>query len=110
MELNIRMNRYKNATNLVHPYFPEFRHRKILQVVCGDFHSLFLVGGAIGGPDTCTEVFGMGENSVGQILGRSSMEMFKQPTLIVELSGKNICGLAANRESSCAWDSEGRIY
>jgi hypothetical protein len=42
------MNKYKNSTNLIYPYFPEFRHRKILQVVCGDFHTLFLVGGAIG--------------------------------------------------------------
>lgn len=36
--------------------------------------------------------------------------MFKEPTLIVELSSKKIKGLAANRESSCAWDEEGRIY
>lgn len=48
MELNIRMNKYKNATNLVHPYFNQFRHRQVLQVACGDYHSLFLVGGPIG--------------------------------------------------------------
>ena len=34
----------------------------------------------------------------------------KEPTLIVELSNKKIKGLAAHRESSCAWDDEGRIY
>ncbi len=42
------MGKYKNNTNLIFPYFPEFRHRKILQVVCGDYHTLFLVGGALG--------------------------------------------------------------
>jgi len=68
------------------------------------------MGGAIGGEDACTEVFGLGENSVGQVIGRSSMERFNEPTLIVQLSGKNIKGLAANRESSCAWDSTGKIY
>ena len=52
----------------------------------------------------------MGENSVGQVLGRSGMSIVKEPTLIVELSNKKIKGLAANRESSCAWDDEGRIY
>lgn len=47
MEYNIKMNVYKNSTNLIFPYFPEFRHRKVLQVVCGDYHTLFLVGGAL---------------------------------------------------------------
>lgn len=72
MELNIRMNKYKNATNLVHPHFNQFRHRQVLQVACGDYHSLFLVGGPLG-TETTNEVFGMGENSVGQVLGQSSM-------------------------------------
>jgi hypothetical protein len=47
MEYNIKMSKYKNCTNLVYPYFNELRHRKIYKVVCGDFHTLFLVGGAI---------------------------------------------------------------
>lgn len=42
------MNKYKNATNLVHPYFQQFRHRQVLQVVTGDYHTLFLVGGPLG--------------------------------------------------------------
>lgn len=42
------MNKFKNSTNLIFPYFNEFRHRKIMQVVCGDFHTLFLVSGTLG--------------------------------------------------------------
>lgn len=38
------------------------------------------------------------------------MDIIKEPTLIVELSGKKIRGLAASRESSCAWDEKGQIY
>jgi len=38
------------------------------------------------------------------------MEMIKEPTLIVDLSGKKIAGITANRESSGAWDQNGRIY
>ena len=38
------------------------------------------------------------------------MSILKEPTLIVELSNKKIKGLAANRESSCAWDEKGCIY
>ena len=49
MEYNIKMNKYKNNTNLIYPHYPQFRHRKILQVVCGDFHTLFLVGGPLSG-------------------------------------------------------------
>lgn len=49
LEYNIKMTKYKNNTNLIHPYYVEFRHRKILQVVCGDFHTLFLVGGSLSG-------------------------------------------------------------
>lgn len=41
------MQKYKNRSNLIFPYFNEFRHRKVLQVVCGDFHTLFLVGSAL---------------------------------------------------------------
>ena len=41
------MGKFRNSTNLIFPYFPEFRHRKVLKVVCGDYHSLFLVGGSL---------------------------------------------------------------
>ena len=47
LEYNIKMVNYKNNTNLIYPYFPEFRHRKIVQVACGDYHTLFLVAGSI---------------------------------------------------------------
>ncbi len=82
MEYNIKMTKYKNATNLIYPYFQQFRHRRVLQVVTGDYHTLFLVAGPLG-IDTETEVFAMGENSVGQVLGRSSMDIIKDPTLLV---------------------------
>lgn len=49
MEYNIKMAKYKNNTNLVFPYFSQFRHRQVLQVSCGDYHTLFLVSGALGG-------------------------------------------------------------
>ncbi len=103
MEYNIKMSKYKNSTNLVHPHFQQFRHRQVLQVVAGDYHALFLVSGPLG-VDSQTEVFGIGQNSVGQVLGKASINALKEPTLIVDLSGKNIKGLAANRQSSLAWD------
>lgn len=77
MEYNIKMSKYRNSTNLVHPYFPQFRHRNVVQVACGDYHTLFLVGGPIGSTDTAYEVLGMGENGVGQILGRPSQNFIK---------------------------------
>lgn len=104
------MSKYKNSTNLVFPYFPQLRHRQVLQVACGDYHTLFLVGGSLGQLDCQKEVLGVGENTVGQILGKSSKDLIKQPVVLVELSGKDIQGLAATRESSLAWDSKGQIY
>jgi hypothetical protein len=59
MEYNIKMSKYKNSTNLVHPHFQQFRHRQVLQVVAGDYHALFLVSGPLG-VDSQTEVFGIG--------------------------------------------------
>jgi hypothetical protein len=47
MEYNIKMGKYKNSTNLVYPYYHQFRHRQVVQVVCGDYHTLFLVAGAL---------------------------------------------------------------
>jgi len=46
MEYNIKMSEVKNCIQVVHPYFQHFRHRRIKQVVCGDFHVLFLVEGS----------------------------------------------------------------
>jgi hypothetical protein len=59
MEYNIKLNKYKNATNLVFPYYQQFRHRQVLQVVTGDYHTLFLVAGPLG-VEAETEVFGFG--------------------------------------------------
>jgi hypothetical protein len=80
------MNKYKNSSNLVHPYYPQFRHRIIRQVVCGDYHALFLVGAAINKEEDegicANEIFGLGENTVGQINGIPSNIIFKEPILI----------------------------
>lgn len=110
MEYNIRMTKFKNNTNLVFPYYQQLRHRQVLKVACGDYHTLFLVGGALGQFDPMREVLGVGENTVGQILGKSSKDIIKEPVVLVELSGKDIQGLAATRESSLAWDGKGQIY
>lgn len=72
MEYNIKMTKYKNSTNLVFPYYQQFRHRQVLQVSCGDYHTLFLVAGSLNQINSPYEVFGVGENTVGQILGKSS--------------------------------------
>ena len=77
MEYNIKMAKYRNSANLVHPHFPQLRHRHVIQVACGNYHSLFLVGGALGSDETATEVMGIGENGVGQVLGRSSQTIIK---------------------------------
>lgn len=46
LEYNIKMAETKNIIQVLHPHFPQFRHRKIKQVVCGDFHAIFLVEGS----------------------------------------------------------------
>lgn len=74
-----------------------------MQVVCGDFHTLFLLNGALGTKEEdgdgawATEVFGLGENTVGQITGRERKVIYKEPVLISQLSGKNIRGIWASR-------------
>lgn len=75
-----------------------------MQVVCGDFHTLFLVGGSLGvnQPKETnnlwnTEVFGFGENTVGQITGKERKVIYKEPVLISQLSGKGIEGVWASR-------------
>ena len=98
MEYNIKMSKFKNATNLVHPYFQQFRHRNVIQIACGDYHTLFLVAGAINSSSFANfEVMGIGENTVGQILGKPSKEIIKEPLVIFELSGKKITGITASR-------------
>lgn len=91
------MAKYKNATNLVHPYFMEFRHRNVVVVACGDHHALFLIGAPIDAAQERVdyEVFGVGENSLGQITGAANQKEFKTPVLIAELSGKGIEGICA---------------
>lgn len=66
MEYNIRMADMRNTVHVVHPYFPMFRHRRIRQVACGDYHVLFLVEGSFDNAESSltpgwkTEVFSMG--------------------------------------------------
>ena len=40
------MAEMKNCLNSVYPYFTQFKHRRVTQIVCGDFHVLFLVKGS----------------------------------------------------------------
>lgn len=67
----------------MHPYFPQFRHRRITQIACGDYHALILVEGSFDNletslkPDWKTEVFAMGENGVGQAIGNATTQFFK---------------------------------
>ena len=39
----------------------------------------------------------MGENGVGQVLGRSSQAIIKEPFLLTELSNKGIIGINATK-------------
>ena len=91
---------------MVYPFFNIFRNREVRQVTCGDFHTLFLIGLPLGlkrqseakiGEAWRTEVFGIGENTVGQILGRPSQIQYSEPVLIPALSGKGIEGVWATR-------------
>ncbi len=52
MEYNIKLTEVKNAIQVVHPFFPQFRHRRIKQIVCGDFHALILVEGSFDNADS----------------------------------------------------------
>jgi hypothetical protein len=45
----VRMGKIEKNHNMVQPYFDVFKGREIRQVVCGDYHVLFLVGGVLGG-------------------------------------------------------------
>lgn len=55
-------------------------------------------------------MFGIGENTVGQITGIERKIIYKEPVLISSLSGKGIQGIYANKESSLAYDADGNIY
>jgi alpha-tubulin suppressor-like RCC1 family protein len=55
-------------------------------------------------------VFGLGENTVGQVTGRSRKVIFKEPVLVAQLSNKHIQGIWASRESSLAYDAKGNVY
>lgn len=61
-------------------------------------------------PNWATEVFGIGENTVGQILGKQTQIMYDTPIIIAALSGKGIEGVSASKESSLAYDLKGNIY
>lgn len=52
----------------------------------------------------------MGENGVGQAIGNASTQLFKEPILIPELSGKGITGIHAYKETSLAYNDKGDIY
>ena len=55
-------------------------------------------------------MFGVGENTEGQIRGVACSEIFKEPHMVAALSGKNIQGIYAFKESSLAYDGKGNIY
>ena len=57
-----------------------------------------------------TEIFGVGENTMGQILGRPNHTLYQDPVIVSGLSGKGIQGIAAAKESSMAYDEKGNIY
>ena len=116
---------------------PEFKNRKVLQVACGDHHTLVLVQGSIfnlydvskvltrwsniinvniekksdhiNGRDETNDVFGWGENTCGQITGNSSLGFVEKPTIIKKFIGKNIKGIAACRASSMCYDDSGVV-
>ena len=92
-------------------------------MACGDHHAIILANGhhSLDPRKTQekddrdawrTEVFGVGENSAGQVLGTiyEKSPCSTQPVLIKELSGKGIIGVYAFRESSLAYDSSGNVY
>lgn len=65
----MRMGKIEKSHNMVQPYFDVFKGREIRQVVCGDYHVLFLVGGVLGGRKEVYEVWGLGEDYMGQVTG-----------------------------------------
>ena len=113
MEYNIKLGELKSNKNVLYPNYQQLKHRKIKEVVCGDYHTLFLTEGIFGETETTldenwrSEVFGLGENGVGQVLGKSGIHIYKEPILITELSGKGITGIYANKETSLAFNDKG---
>ena len=93
--------------SILQPSYPQFKNRRILAVSCGDHHALFLVGGSYDEDVRKiesrgrwrTEVFGVGENSAGQVLGKTydKSPCSNEPVLIKELSGKGITVIFCTR-------------
>lgn len=107
----------------------EFRNRKVLNIACGDHHTIALVECAYTnlyelksrkkpqeadpyGGDTYGQplVFGWGENTLGQVLGHTEIENVERPTLIPSLIGKKIACIAASRAASACAEKTGEVY
>jgi hypothetical protein len=56
MEYNIKMSEVKSFIHVVYPHFQQFKHRKISQVSCGDFHALFLVEGSFDNAESTLKI------------------------------------------------------
>ena len=105
-------------------YFSELRGRKILNLYVDDHCILALIRNCsckacetLGWAE-CSEtnnenkenlVFAWGENALGQVDFGNETLFFEKPTLVRDLIGKKVEGLAGWRGSYVAYDEEGNV-
>jgi hypothetical protein len=94
-------------------------NRKILSISCGDNHTIALVAAmqnceqviVDGNGDPCiVDVLGWGENSLGQVTGKTEVSRYSQPVVLSEFVGKKIINVGCYKATSCAIELGGAIY
>ena len=99
---------------------PELTNRQVIQISCGDFHTLALVQGYL--PNTRlfsrpdfeefyddSTIWGWGENDKGQILGGDAISTVYHPVIIPEFIGGRVQKISAILKSSACLTDFGYI-
>lgn len=94
-------------------------NRRIIDVSCGDNHVIALLAGMHNAEQVITDqngepcivdVVGWGENSLGQVTGKSEVLRYHQPVVLSEFVGKRIISVGCYKATSCAIELGGNIY
>ena len=95
-----------------------FKNRQVLQIACGDYHTLALVQNCLPKDRSISTLqnasptlFGWGDNGSGQISGQQGgPKTFFKPVPVTELKSKSIIGIDCYDNISAAFDTEGNLY
>ncbi|XP_033015462.1 E3 ISG15--protein ligase HERC5-like [Lacerta agilis] len=80
----------------------ELGDKRIVQIACGDHHSLALSKGG--------ELFAWGQNDYGQVAAGWEINLIKEPQLVQELEGIPLAKIAAGSAHSIALSVFGTVY